>query len=322
MVQSGFTRKKVESLTLGEKLRKLRGDFRMSLPEISKATKIQVKYLELLENGEYEKLPADVYVRGFLRSYARYLNIDEQAFIKLYERERNIQENLGRDERKKSHLKTFSPTSIVVTSRSVVVTIIVLLVTGAFLYLYQEFKSFAAVPRLVILEPADGSVVKTSTVTLRGKTDKGARVSVNNQAVFVGSEGEFTEKIILQPGFNSLTIVTVNRFDKEKSETLSLNAEYTVAPPAPEVTEEKFQVQIAARTLPITVRVLADDVEVFNGVVGANETKSFEAKERLSIASNNGEETFVRFQDGDEVALSTEKGQTKEIVFLKSGKQE
>jgi len=37
MANDGFTRKKVESLTLGEKLKKLRGDFRMSLSEISKS---------------------------------------------------------------------------------------------------------------------------------------------------------------------------------------------------------------------------------------------------------------------------------------------
>jgi len=61
-----------------------------------------VKYLEYLENGQYEKLPAEVYVRGFLRSYARYLNIDEQALVKLYERERNIQANLSQAPPKKT----------------------------------------------------------------------------------------------------------------------------------------------------------------------------------------------------------------------------
>ena len=106
MAQSGFTRKKVESLTLGEKLRKLRTDFRMSLQDVSKATRIQVKYLESLENGAYEQLPADVYVRGFLRSYARYLNVDERAMIKLYDRERNIKVNLGQEDRKSTRLNS------------------------------------------------------------------------------------------------------------------------------------------------------------------------------------------------------------------------
>lgn len=225
-----FTRKKVESLTLGEKLKKLRSDFRMSLAEISKVTKIQVKYLEYLENGQYEKLPAEVYVRGFLRSYARYLNVDEQALVKLYERERNIQTNLGRVIAKKTfNFKNLNIPSFVITPRSLVMVMIFLLVGGAFFYLYREFQSFAGEPRLVILSPTAGAVVETSEITVTGKTDKDARVSINNQPVFVGSDGEFSDKLILQPGMNTVTVVTINSFNKEKSETLLIEARYTPA---------------------------------------------------------------------------------------------
>lgn len=226
MVQSGFTRKKVESLTLGEKLKKLRGDFRMSLAEVSKVTRIQVKYLEYLEDGQYAKLPADVYVRGFLRSYARYLNIDEQALVKLYERERNIQANLnqGSTPKKTFAVKNLNLSSLVITPRSLVMVLIFLLVGGAFFYLYREFQAFAGAPRLIIVSPQSGAVVETSELIVTGKTDKGARVSINNQPVFVGSEGEFSGKLILQSGLNTVTVVAVNRFDKEKSETLSIDA--------------------------------------------------------------------------------------------------
>lgn len=236
-MNEGFTRKKVESLTLGEKLKKLRSDFRMSLSEISKVTKIQVKYLEYLENGEYGKLPADVYVRGFLRSYARYLNIDEQALVKLYERERNIQANLSQSTPKKTFaMKNLNISSLVITPRSLVIVLIALLVGGAFFYLFREFQAFAGAPRLIILNPQSGTAVETSEIVVTGKTDKGARVSINNQPVFVGSEGEFSDKLILQSGLNTITIVSVNRFDKEKSETLSIEARYT--PQASETSPE------------------------------------------------------------------------------------
>ena len=79
---------------MGEKLKKLRSEGRISLVEASRSTKIQIKYLEYLENGEYEKLPAKVYVKGFLRSYANFLGVNESYLIKLYEREQGIQENI------------------------------------------------------------------------------------------------------------------------------------------------------------------------------------------------------------------------------------
>ncbi len=224
----GFTRKKVESLTLGEKLRKLRNEFRMSLTDVSKATRIQVKYLEFLESGQYEKLPAEVYVRGFLRSYARYLNIDEQALVKLYERERNIRENLGQEASARPQY-AFQPLSFVLTSRSLVVGGIVILVFGAFFYLFQEFKSFAAEPKLIVVEPQNGAVTDLQEIEVTGRTDKGARVTLNGQGVFVDDEGGFSDTLLVRTGVNTIVVRTVNRFEKEKSVTLSLESRYTPA---------------------------------------------------------------------------------------------
>jgi len=323
MVQSGFTRKKVESLTLGEKMKKLRNDFRTSLQEISKATRIQAKYLEYLENGEYDKLPADVYVRGFLRSYARYLNIDEHAFIKLYERERNIQENLGMDIQPIKR-KVFSPASLVITSRSIVVGFIFLLVSGAFFYLYKEFKSFAAAPRLIILEPSNGETLSSSEVVVRGKTDKGSQVTINNQAVFVGNEGEFSDKLILQPGMNAVTINATNRFGKAESETLSLQADYAVTLPDPTSqmsAQETFRLELLSKESPLELVVNADGAEVFRGILAPHQSKNFEAKDKLAITSNHGENTFVRFNGKEEEALSSVGQRADGVVFTKAGRQ-
>ncbi|HCJ45298.1 MAG: helix-turn-helix domain-containing protein [Candidatus Moranbacteria bacterium] len=233
-MKDGFTRKRVESLTLGEKLQKLRGDFRMSLSEVSKATRIQVKYLEFLENGTYEKLPPDVYVRGFLRSYARYLNIDEQALINVYERERHIQKNLSHDtEPKIQHSNHITLTSLVITPRAFIISLVFLFVCFSFFYLFREFQAFAGVPRLIITTPLNGDKITTNEIVVQGKTDKGARVSINNQSVFVGSEGEFSDTIILQRGFNTMIITAVNRFEKEKKETLTLEVDIPSAEEIP-----------------------------------------------------------------------------------------
>jgi len=329
-MNDGFTRKKVESLTLGEKLKKLRGDFRMSLSEISKVTKIQVKYLEFLENGEYNKLPADVYVRGFLRSYARYLNIDEQAFIKLYERERHIQTNLSREVVKKTfNVKNLSISSLVITPRSLIFLMILLLVGGSFFYIFREFQSFAGTPRLVILSPTNGATVETNEVVVQGKTDKGARVSINNQSIFVGSDGDFSDKITLQVGFNTMTVVAINRFDKEKSETISIEARYT-----PSIAEngggdtvktnvsETFRMEVFVRIAPTKVTLEGDGVVVFNGILKVGESRMVEAKENVKISSDNEAQTFVRLNGGNEEQLGGEKKGVKNVVFTAAGRQE
>lgn len=326
MAGIGFTRKKVESLTLGEKLRKLRGDFRITLVEASRNTKIQARYLEYLENGQYEKLPADVYVKGFLRSYARFLGVDEAALIKLYERERNIQANLEPEKHHSPTRPSLPISSLVITPRTIVLIVTALVVAGVFGYLYREFQSFAAEPRLVILEPAPGSIVETSEITLLGKTDKGARVSVNGEAVFVGGEGDFSEKLTLQSGLNTITIVSINRFEKQKTETLSLEAHFaeSESPDSAELAlraqeQQGFFLEVSVK-VPVAVTILADGTTVQNGPLKPGEWKRIEAKESILISSENGLETLVKGQLGQEEALGATKAPVKEIEFTAAGK--
>lgn len=305
----------------------MRGDFRMSLTEVSRATRIQVKYLEFLERGQYDKLPADVYVRGFLRSYARYLNVDEQTLVKLYDRERNIQENLGREKEVQTSVHSFSPTSIVITSRSFVVLGIILLVFGSFFYLYREFKSFAADPQLAILEPQNGALIEGSEVTVRGKTDKNAQVTLNDQEVFVDNDGFFLNTLFLQPGINTVLVRTRNRFGKEKSVTFSLEARYVTARASvseiPQIApvDEPFSLEVMARIIPIVLSVTADGEEVFRGKLVLGEVKKFEARDKIILSTDHGEATFVRSNDKEE-ALSTVSGAVTEAVFLRSGREE
>jgi cytoskeletal protein RodZ len=60
----------------GEYLKKERESRSISLEEISKSTKIRKVFLEAIERSDLDKLPPDVIVKGFLRSYAEYLGLD------------------------------------------------------------------------------------------------------------------------------------------------------------------------------------------------------------------------------------------------------
>ena len=57
---------------------------RMSINDIATVTRIPVRSLERLESGQFEELPADVFVRGFLRSYARCVGLNAEDTIRRY----------------------------------------------------------------------------------------------------------------------------------------------------------------------------------------------------------------------------------------------
>ena len=74
----------VDSGSLGSHLRQERERQRVSLQDIAAATKIQLKFLEALENDAYDQLPAAPFVVGFLRAYAQYCAMDPEAVLTAY----------------------------------------------------------------------------------------------------------------------------------------------------------------------------------------------------------------------------------------------
>lgn len=328
MANFGFIRKKVPSLTLGEKLKKLRGNLRLSLAEVSRHTQIQIRHLEFLENGQYDKLPADVYVRGFLRSYARYLNLEEGALIKLYEKERNIHTNLGHHPIASPTPRAVSTTALVITPRSILMTLIILSLGATFLYLYREFRMFSDAPLLIVYEPQNSVVIEGGEVLLRGKTDKGAQVAINHRSVLVDGDGGFAERLTLRPGINTFSVVAVNRFNKERQETLSVEARYGVTETPErlleqlaEETKHRFSLQITAQEHEIKVVVTADTVTVFSGTLKPGDIKSFEAKEVILITSENGRDTLVMRENASFEPLSSESTPVKDRVFTSGGER-
>jgi cytoskeletal protein RodZ len=69
---------------IGNSLREARLRQGLDFPEIERGTKIRGKYLHALEDEQFEVLPAQTYVKGFLRSYAEYLGLDGQLYVDEY----------------------------------------------------------------------------------------------------------------------------------------------------------------------------------------------------------------------------------------------
>jgi transcriptional regulator with XRE-family HTH domain len=70
---------------LGNLLREAREAKGLTLAEVQEETRISRKFLDALENGQFESLPTSVHVRGYLRNYARYLNLDPEPLLDRYE---------------------------------------------------------------------------------------------------------------------------------------------------------------------------------------------------------------------------------------------
>lgn len=72
---------------IGETLREARSRRKVDLSQVEAAIKIRVRYLQALENEEWDALPGGAYTRGFIRTYAAYLGLDGDRLADDFRRE-------------------------------------------------------------------------------------------------------------------------------------------------------------------------------------------------------------------------------------------
>jgi hypothetical protein len=71
--------------TLGRYLQDARQARGIDLRDAAQQTRISIHFLKALEEEDFSKLPGKVFVKGFLKSYAKFLRLDENAVMALYE---------------------------------------------------------------------------------------------------------------------------------------------------------------------------------------------------------------------------------------------
>jgi cytoskeletal protein RodZ len=74
--------------SVGQQLREARERLGLTYRELAAITKIQAHFLACLEEERFDEFPAEAFTRGFLRSYARELRLDEADVMAAYDRQR------------------------------------------------------------------------------------------------------------------------------------------------------------------------------------------------------------------------------------------
>ena len=75
---------------VGDTLRQAREKQGLTIADVAGETSIREAYLEAIEKGNYDELPGDVYAKGFIRNYSKFLQIDGDALLQEYNAERKI----------------------------------------------------------------------------------------------------------------------------------------------------------------------------------------------------------------------------------------
>jgi cytoskeletal protein RodZ len=86
----------LETLGIGPSLREARIRRGIGLDRVESATRIRTRYLEAIEDDRWDELPAEAYAKGFLRTYASYLELDPQQYLAAFrESRREVEEPIA-----------------------------------------------------------------------------------------------------------------------------------------------------------------------------------------------------------------------------------
>ena len=225
-MQARFYRRKiVKTQTFGEFLREARLARHYGLEEVAEKTLINKDMIEALEKGEYEALPARVYVEGYIEKLAKFLQMNPEETLRLYQKETKIKEHMETTHGYASNaekLRTFknprlwvSPAAI----RNIVIGAVLLFGVG---YLWYEVSSLSNPPEIILVQPTGDQEVDSNELVVFGQAALAEELTINGQLIFIGEDGEFRETLTLQPGTNTIEITAVNRLGKETVKTLQI----------------------------------------------------------------------------------------------------
>jgi transcriptional regulator with XRE-family HTH domain len=313
--QQQFVRKRVKSLTLGEKLQQLREDRHLRVIDLSRKINIKSAYIIALEKGVYDDLPTKVYAKGFVRSYARFFGVPEHVLLDLFEKEYSIYRNITNKDEEETVSRLPKVPRFVFTPRVIFILFGFIILLGIGVYLYFGVDNFVSSPWLVVDEPLNNSVVNTDTVVVRGTTRSNSRVLINGQQIFVDLDGRFSDEVGLSPGVNTINVTSVNKFDRESQQRIVVDAQYEIEQEQPQEDDQNVVMYITAQDKPVWIKVSADGVDVYNDTIQLEEIKEFRAAERITVTTSSGKNTLVSFDEKEYESIGEEDGVVEDWVY-------
>ncbi len=300
-----FKTKPVKIDTLGDYLKKVREKLNMDIKTVSLLTQIKPIYLQQLESGEFDKLPADVYTRGFLKNLSQLYHLPEQALIEQYEKEHGFAH--AHSQRAKLNISRFK-----FTPKTIIFLVSGLLFLGAVIYVASEIGSVLTPPKLEVTEPAADNTIEGNSIVVSGVAEIGSDVTINNQAVLLDQNGEFNENVILGSGLNVVEVTAKNKFNKISTITRTINAQIPQVTPA---ANNPVNVVINVGPNPAWVSIESDGIVVSRGTMLAGSSKTFSAKEDIVVTSANAGSTQVIYNGQDLGKLGREGEVIRNVEF-------
>jgi len=210
-------------LTVGEVLKKARIEKKLTLEEVEKAIRIRKKFLLALEENNWDKLPSTAYIKGFLRNYSSFLGLLPEEVVAVFRRQFAQKEKGGL--LPSGVTKPLNEPAIRFTPQTIAAVTVLSFLILFFGYLFLQYRSIISPPNLKVDIPAEGEILSSEKVEVKGTSDSDAVVEVNSQKIASSDNGEFSTTLSLSPGINKIVIESTSKYGKKKTITRTIQVQ-------------------------------------------------------------------------------------------------
>lgn len=288
-----FETKKVPLETLGEYLASVRDNLGLSVAEVVESSGICDKYLLYLEAGQYQHLPPDVYILGFLKKLSELYAIPAETLLQQYKKERGIVNQVANNLLTSATGWRAWVSKLIVTPKLITLAAGIGLVVIAMGYLVFQVSAINRTPSIKIFEPSSGSIVKGSVVNVAGQADTGSTVSINGQSVFVDEQGKFSTALSVAVGQKELLISAQNKFGKQSEQKLLVVVEDPLAnapPPSPPKISAGLNLELKFSRA-TTISINRDGVDSAKETIPTDGIKIVQADSKIILTTSDAGST-------------------------------
>jgi len=210
--------------TIGEALKEERIGHRLRIEDLSKKTRIRVRYLQALEENKFSELPSTTFVKGYIKTYANIFGFDHKPLIAMLRRD--YKESVKGRLVPREFIKPVLKRRISRTPITLVAIILVSIFSSLVIYIGFQWHNLNKPPSLEISKPHEQDVV-SSKVVIEGKTIPDAILIINEQPISLQPSGDFkTEILIPNEGIAIITIEAKDRRGKENIIQRTVNVQF------------------------------------------------------------------------------------------------
>lgn len=270
----------------GESLKKSRQEKGLTPKDVAEATRIPAHIIEDLESGNESRMPAPVYVKGFIRAYARELGLDEEQLLQEYGDSRVLE---GEPLELAVSIGTEKPSSHLAVLVLALVFAVLLLAGGYYFFYKSEEPTAQITPEPVVrVEPVKKEVLK--------QEEEAASAAIEEAPAGQESDSQPESAVSSEPA-------------PVKEEIKKAGVE----PEDPAVTGGGHTLEVLA-TEETWLRIYIDDEKIAQYLLRPGQTMSWQAKNQFKLRLGNAGGLKVVL-DGRPLPPLGISGQVKEVIL-------